>query len=90
MRLSILLAVLPLAFAAPIITPRAGQVILGKYIIKLKNDALQALVSEALDLLDGEPEHKWDFGGFKGFGAKISDELVEKIAALPGVSVHYG
>jgi subtilisin family serine protease len=85
MRLSLLLAVLPLAFAAPIITPRAGQVIPGKYIIKLKNDALQALVSEALDLLDDEPEHKWDFGGFKGFGAKISDDLVEKIAALPGV-----
>jgi hypothetical protein len=90
MRLSLLLAVLPLAFAAPIITPRAGQVIPGKYIIKLKNDALQALVSEALDLLDDEPEHKWDFGGFKGFGAKISDDLVEKIAALPGVSAYYG
>ncbi|KAF2657879.1 subtilisin-like serine protease-like protein PR1A [Lophiostoma macrostomum CBS 122681] len=85
MHLSILLAALPLAFAAPIITPRAGQIIPGKYIIKLKNDAVQALASEALDLLDSEPEHKWDFGGFKGFGAEISDEIVEKIAALPGV-----
>ncbi|KAF2193523.1 subtilisin-like serine protease-like protein PR1A [Zopfia rhizophila CBS 207.26] len=87
MRLSLLLAALPLALAlpAPIINPRAGQVIPGKYIIKMKNDAAQDVLESALKLLSKEPEHVYGFGSYKGFAAEISDSIVGLLQALPGV-----
>ncbi|OCK80105.1 subtilisin-like serine protease-like protein PR1A [Lepidopterella palustris CBS 459.81] len=85
MRLILLLPVLPLAFAAPILTPRAGQVIPGKYIIKMKSDAAQELLDEALSFLECEADHVYGFGDFKGFAGQLSDSLVQLIAALPGV-----
>ncbi|ORY04114.1 subtilisin-like serine protease-like protein PR1A [Clohesyomyces aquaticus] len=85
MRFSLLLAVLPLAIAAPVITPRAGQVIPGKYIIKMKNEAAQELLEAALAFLDKSPEHVYGFGKYKGFAAEMSDAIVKLVAALPSV-----
>jgi subtilisin family serine protease len=86
MQLSLFLALLPLAFGAPIITPRAGQVIPGKYIIKLKSDVATAVADKVHDLLEKEPEHTWDFGGFSGFGVEVSDKIIKLIADLDIVS----
>lgn len=85
MRFQLLLALLPLALGAPVITPRAGQVIPGKYIVKLKNDALQDIVDEALKLLTKDPDHVYGFGNYKGFAAEMADDIVELVSALPGV-----
>lgn len=82
----VLAAALPLALAAPVITPRAGQVIPGKYIVKFKNDALQDVVEGALALLKKSPDHVYSFGKYKGIAGEISDSVVELLAALPGVS----
>ncbi|KAF2258773.1 subtilisin-like serine protease-like protein PR1A [Lojkania enalia] len=85
MRLSLLLAILPLALGAPVITPRAGQIIPGKYIVKLKNDAFEDLLSTALNFLDKEPEHVFGFGKFKGFSGEMSDTVVSILQSLPSV-----
>lgn len=84
--LQLLLAALPLtAFAAPIITPRAGVIIPGKYIIKLKSDAAQDLLEGALKLLKNGPDDVFSFGKFKGFSASLSDDLVEILSKFAGV-----
>ncbi|KAL5113670.1 hypothetical protein ACEQ8H_008457 [Pleosporales sp. CAS-2024a] len=87
MQLSVLLALLPLALAAPapIIVPRAGSPIPGRFIVKLKNENLQELVNNALKLLKKDPAHVYQFGGFGGFAADMADDIVELIRNLPGV-----
>jgi hypothetical protein len=87
MHRAIYLAVVPLALAAPIITPRAGTLIPGQYIVKLRSDATQEQVDRALTLLDGEPNHVYEFGGFKGFAGKINEVAVNSIAAMPEVNI---
>ncbi|KAF2203617.1 subtilisin-like protein [Delitschia confertaspora ATCC 74209] len=85
MHASFLLALLPFALAAPVITPRNTQVIPGKYIVKLKTSASDANLDEALALLPTAPEHKYKFGGFNGFAGKISDAAVKKLQALDAI-----
>jgi subtilisin family serine protease len=85
MRFELLLTLLPLALGAPVITPRAGQVIPGKYIVKMKNGAVQDIVDEALKALAKEPEHVYGFGAYKGFAAEMADDIVDLISALPDV-----
>jgi hypothetical protein len=88
MKLSLLLALLPVALAlpAPVIVPRAGTPIPGRYIVKMKNENLQALIDTALKLLKKDPAHVYKFGGFGGFSADMADDVVELLSNLPGVS----
>lgn len=88
MKLSLLLALLPVALAlpAPVIVPRAGTPIPGRYIVKLKNQNLENLINTALKLLKKDPTHVYKFGGFGGFSADITDDIVELLRNLPGVS----
>ncbi|KAF2203614.1 subtilisin-like serine protease-like protein PR1A [Delitschia confertaspora ATCC 74209] len=83
--LQLLLAVLPLALGAPVITPRAGTVIPGKYIVKMKNEVAQDILEHAISLLQKQPEHIYGFGSYKGFAGELSDAVVKIISALPGV-----
>jgi len=87
MKLSVFLALLPLALAAPapIILPRAGSPIPGKYIVKMKNENLQNLINTALKLLRKDPAHVYGFGNFGGFAAEMADDIVDLIRNLPGV-----
>ncbi|OAL06384.1 subtilisin-like protease [Phaeosphaeriaceae sp. SRC1lsM3a] len=87
MKLSVLLALLPLALAAPapMIVPRAGSPIPGRYIVKMKNENLQNLIDTALKLLKQDPAHVYGFGKFGGFAADMADDIVELIRNLPGV-----
>lgn len=89
MKLSILLAFLPavLALPAPVIVPRAGSPIPGRYIVKMKNQNLDVLINTALKLLKKDPAHVYKFGGFGGFAADMADDIVEALRRLPGVSV---
>lgn len=81
------LAFLPLVLGAPVITPRAGQVIPGRYIVKFKDgDFTTSAVNSALALLPAAPAHTYTLNNFKGFAGELSDELVKVIAALPNVS----
>ncbi|KAF1911490.1 subtilisin-like protease [Ampelomyces quisqualis] len=87
MKLSVLLASLPLALAAPapMIVPRAGAPIPGRYIVKMKNENRQAFIDTALKLLTKDPIHVYSFGNFGGFAAEMADDIVETISNLPGV-----
>ncbi|KAK3210399.1 hypothetical protein GRF29_44g2607773 [Pseudopithomyces chartarum] len=80
------LAFLPLVLGAPVVTPRAGQVIPGRYIVKFKDsDFTTSAVNSALALLPAAPAHTYTLNSFKGFAGELSDELVKVIAALPNV-----
>lgn len=82
---ALIAAILPLAFGAPVLYPRAGQAVPGKWIVKMNNDVLDDIVEEALKLLTKDPEHVYGFGKYKGFAAEISDDIVELLSKLPGV-----
>jgi len=87
MKLSLLLALLPLALAAPapVLVPRAGSPIPGRYIVKMKNENLQQVIQGALKLLRKDPKHVYGFGNFGGFAADMADDIVDLIRNLPGV-----
>ncbi|KAH7135755.1 peptidase S8/S53 domain-containing protein [Dendryphion nanum] len=92
MRFELLLAALPFALAAPTISPRAplivprnGSPIPGKFIVKFKNDALNDIFERAVGFLKNGAEHKFEFGNFKGFSAEIDDSIVDLLRLLPGV-----
>lgn len=89
MKLSLLLALLPVALAlpAPVIIPRAGTPIPGRYIVKMKNQNLESLINTALKLLKKDPAHVYKFGNFGGFSADITDDIVQVLRNLPGVSL---
>jgi hypothetical protein len=93
MRFELLIAALPFALAAPtiqtrapIILPREGHAVPGKWILKMKNDALGNLLQDIFNLLNKDPEHIYGFGNFKGFSAELSDSLVDILSRMPGVS----
>src|SRR5690242_1332692 len=88
MQLSFLLSLLPvlaLAAPAPVLQPRAGTLIPGRYIVRLQNQGLQTILEGALKLLKKDPAHVYKFGNFSGFAAEISDEIVELLRNFPGV-----
>ena len=88
MKLSLLIALLPVALAlpAPVIVPRAGTPIPGRYIVKMKNQNLETLINNSLKLHNKDPAHIYQFGGFGGFSADMADDIVELLRNLPGVS----
>ncbi|KAK4039878.1 peptidase S8/S53 domain-containing protein [Parachaetomium inaequale] len=91
-----LLALLPAALAAPttgtvdkrapIIAARAGQVVPGKYVIKLKDgvadDALEAAIAK---LGESKADHVYRGRKFKGFAGKLEAALLDEIRLLPEV-----
>ena len=84
----ITLAALPLVLGAPVVTPRAGQVIPGRYIVKFKDsDFSTAAINNILALLPAAPAHTYTLNTFKGFAAALSDDLVRTIANSPSVSI---
>jgi len=90
MKLATILAIFPMAFAAPApapaLAPRDGDVIPGKYIIKFRNILgvdFDTLIQPALELLKKDPIHLYNFSGFAGFSAEISDDIVSLLRLLP-------
>ncbi|KAJ6440120.1 serine protease precursor protein [Purpureocillium lavendulum] len=92
MRASTLLALLPLACAAPskraspapVLVPRNAQVIDGKYIIKFKGDAKADAVSSAVSDIKADADYTYSHS-FHGFAASLSPEEVEKLRSNPQV-----
>lgn len=89
MQLSLLLSLLPalaLAAPAPVLQPRAGSPIPGKYIVKLVNEDLQNLFNVVLRILQKDPAHVYNFEGFNGFAAEMSDTVLAIMRNTPGVA----
>lgn len=82
---TVLASLLSTALAAPLLTPRAGTVIPGKYIVKLKNDAADDMVEWALNKLSKTPDHVYGMNHFKGFSGDIDDIMVEFLQGLDEV-----
>lgn len=88
MQLSLLLSFLPvlaLAAPAPVLQPRAGTPIPGRYIVRMKNQGLKLALDTALGLLEKEPAHVYNFGNFGGFAAEINDDILKLLQLLPSV-----
>ncbi|KAI6093408.1 subtilisin-like protein [Hypoxylon rubiginosum] len=88
-----LLALLPLAFAAPakraepapLLKPRGSQLVEGKYIVKMyENSAISAL-EDAISAFEGDADHVYNVKGFKGFASALTAAELEKLQSHPDV-----
>lgn len=84
---SLLLALLPAAFAAPLIIPRDATLVPDKFIVKMKADASESDLEAAKALLAHTPDHAYAFGGFNGFAGTVAPATVSKLQALDSVRV---
>ena len=94
---STLLALLPLALAAPapagpldrrapIISPRGVEIIPGKYIVKLKDGSNNAALEKAISLLTkATAKYVYSNDKFKGFASDLDDLTLEILRMLPQV-----
>ncbi|KAK0643932.1 peptidase S8/S53 domain-containing protein [Cercophora newfieldiana] len=78
-----LASLLPLALAAPVIQPRAAQLIPGSYIVKLKDGASDTTLLNAIKGV--RPNHIYRNSKFKGFSADLSSSALKTVQDLPEV-----
>jgi hypothetical protein len=78
----------PIDKRAPLIQARAGEVVPGKYIVKLKEGASSEALDAALSRVTRKGK-KADLvyrnKGFKGFAGKLDMDLLEELRYLPEV-----
>lgn len=77
----------PLGKRAPIIAAKAGSVVPGKYVIKLKEGASDDALEAALSRLgDSKADHVYRSRKFRGFAGKLGSALLDEVRSLPDVS----
>lgn len=83
-----LLALLPLAFAAPsakrtvpapLLKPRGATLIDGKYIVKFKSEANSSAMGIAMQSFSANAEHVYNTGAFSGFSSSLSAKELEML-----------
>ncbi|KFA71601.1 hypothetical protein S40288_03662 [Stachybotrys chartarum IBT 40288] len=94
MRASTLLALAPLAAAvpfnmkrdspAPVLIPRSGRAIAGKYIVRMKDGTFSTAVSSAIQTIKADADHTFH-RGFNGFSASLEDDELENLRHDPNV-----
>ncbi|KND91783.1 Cuticle-degrading protease [Tolypocladium ophioglossoides CBS 100239] len=92
MRAATLLALLPLAIAAPskraspapVIVLRNAQLVEGKFIIKMKDQVKTTSVSTAVEGIAANADYTYSHS-FNGFAASLSPEELEKLRGNPDV-----
>ncbi|WPH01167.1 subtilisin-like protein [Acrodontium crateriforme] len=87
---SAVLAILPVAFAAPILEARSGvELIPNQWIFKLRDDAHDNLLSTTMNTvvksLGIEPLHVYNYGSFKGFTITGAESLIRALPFLTSV-----
>ncbi|EAT76775.1 hypothetical protein HBI56_235280 [Parastagonospora nodorum] len=95
MKLQILLALLPLTFAAPApLAPRDGTPIPGQYIVKFKSNALleHSILNLINDLFQDATQkayvkHIYNIGSFAGFAVTTTDSAAQQIRLNPNVEL---
>ncbi|KAI1756904.1 proteinase T-like protein [Xylaria castorea] len=95
MRSVALLALFPLALAAPskraspapLHVPRStgNNLIQGKYIVKLYDNAATDSLQRTMTTTAAEPDHVYDVPGFKGFASALTPEEIENLQNHPDV-----
>ncbi|KAJ3521368.1 hypothetical protein NM208_g13321 [Fusarium decemcellulare] len=92
MRSATLLALLPLAFAAPskraepapILRPRGSKLVDGKFIVKMKSGVQTASVSTAVSSIEADADYTYS-KSFTGFAASLKEGELEKLRNDPNV-----
>jgi subtilisin family serine protease len=93
MRASTLLALLPMAMAAPqakraspapLIVPRGAELIEGKYIVKMKDGTIAAAVSGAISKIASVADYTYS-RKFNGFAGSLSEKEVKDLQEDPNV-----
>ena len=80
----------PLTKRAPLIEARSGTAIPRKYIVKLKDDSSDAILTKALGRAGKKKPNQVYKGagwGFRGFASELDDDSLEQIRGLPEVRV---
>ncbi|KAI0880348.1 subtilisin-like protein [Annulohypoxylon maeteangense] len=88
-----LFSLLPLAAAAPakraepapLIKPRGSQLVEGKYIVKLYENAAISALDDAMSNFEGDADHVYNVQGFKGFASALTADSLEKLQNHPDV-----
>jgi len=92
MRASTLLALIPFAAAAPsvhqrrapVIVPRGGNHIDGKYIVRFKKDTISTAVDSAISSISADADYTYS-RGFNGFAASVTEDELENLRNNPMV-----
>ncbi|KAL6868834.1 hypothetical protein ACO1O0_000156 [Amphichorda felina] len=91
MRAATLLALIPMAAGlpsvqrqAPVLVPRGGNQIDGKYIVRMKNNAMSTAVDSAISSITAKADYTYS-RGFSGFAASLTPEELEKLKSNPNV-----
>lgn len=96
MRLSVLLALLPLALGAPVadaveersepapLLEARGALVADKYIVKLKEGSSLAALDTTMRKLTGEADHVYK-NVFKGFAASLDEKMLQILRSHPDV-----
>lgn len=95
MHSALLLALLPLALAAPskratpapLLVPRNAQAVEGKYIVRMKDHAKGKAVASAISAIAADADFTYSHC-FQGFAAAMTAQEVEKLRGNPDVSCH--
>ena len=94
MRASTLLALIPMAMAAPssvkrdapaaVIAPRNAQLVESHYIVRMKKDSVSTAVSSAISAIAADADFTYT-KGFSGFAATLTEEELETLRNNPSV-----
>lgn len=98
MKISLIIAVLPLALGrpstlrrreqpAPVLRARDDQAIPNKYIVVLNQEEGEVSIQSTVDTLGVEPDHVYDAEGFRGFSAELDDDALATLQDDPTVSL---
>ncbi|KAI1180050.1 subtilisin-like protease PR1K [Nemania sp. FL0916] len=93
MRSAAILAVLPLALAAPsrraspapLLKPRNADVIEGKYIVKMKSSSGAKIIEAHKSLVASKVDYTYNSDKFSGFAVSMTPEEVEALQNMPDV-----
>lgn len=86
MRASTLLSLVPMVAAAPsaltrrapVVVPRGGTHIEGKYIIRMKSDAISTAAESAISSISADADYTYK-RGFSGFAASLTPQELENL-----------
>lgn len=94
MRSASILASLPLALAAPskrgvpapLMKPRHGDIIEGKYIVKMKSSSTIQILETHKNMVASNVDYTYNSAKFSGFAGTMTAEEVEALQDMPDVS----
>lgn len=78
---STLLALVSVTFAAPLAPVKRDDIIVGKYIVKLKGDITTSTDDELKASISTSPDFEYSLPGFRGFAGTLTNE---ELAQLQG------